>query len=259
MTPRRVLLLGGIDPCGGAGITADVRVLAHHQVDGLPVALACTVQNRHGFRRLAAVPADLWQQALAAALADGEVHAIKIGLCGEVAQLVDLAAALAPLIGQVPVVVDPVLSATAGGFAPGSDLVAAYRRDLLPLATVVTPNLPELGALAPAAGSDELLRLGSGAVLLKGGHGGGETVVDRLHHVGGQCDFRHARLPVGPVHGTGCALASALAAQLARGAELDAAAAAAVQFVHACLQTMGPADASGLPRPLVLPSRTSPR
>lgn len=259
MAGDRVLLLGGLDPCGGAGITADARVLQHFGAFGLPVALALTVQNRHGLQRLAAVEPSLWQQALQAALADGELHAVKVGLLADAEQIAALAELLRPLAGAVPIVVDPVLSATAGGFAASRAVAVAYCQHLLPLATVVTPNLPELDALAGSGGVPWLLELGCGGVLLKGGHGVGESLCDALTTGDGERRFTHPRLEVGSVHGTGCAFAAALAAQLAVGNALPQAAQIASQFVHDCLLAMGPPDASGLPRPLGLPMRTAGR
>ena len=94
---RRVLLLGGVDPCGGAGITADATVVAVHGAWPLPIAVALTAQNRHGFEALAAVPDTTWQRALRAALADGEVHAVKVGLLGGAATVAAVAEALTPL------------------------------------------------------------------------------------------------------------------------------------------------------------------
>lgn len=254
MTPLRVLLLGGLDPCGGAGITADARVLQQFGALGLPIALVLTVQNRFGFRRLAAVDEDLWQDALAVALADGELHAVKTGLLADAAQVEAVARTLRPL--EVPLVVDPVLSATAGGLDPGGDVAAAYRRHLLPLAAVATPNRDELAALAPD-GVAALLRSGCRAVIVKGGHGDGATARDVLHTEAGERAVEHPRMPVGRVHGTGCAFAAALAAQLAAGVPMAEAMAAASRFVHRCLSAMGEGDAAAPPRPLQLPAALS--
>jgi hydroxymethylpyrimidine/phosphomethylpyrimidine kinase len=254
VTPR-VLVLGGIDPCGGAGVTADARTIAALGAEALPIVLALTVQNRHGCTRVEAVAPDLWLAAMAAALADGRCDAIKVGLLADAAQAVLLAERLRPLAGRVPLVVDPVLSASAGGYDAGDALVSAYA-DLLPLAPVLTPNLPELARLGGEPPDRAVARLraaGCLAVLIKGGHGEGTQLVDELHAEGAVQRFVHPRLDVGPVHGTGCALASVLAAELARGAALTSAAERAVGFLQACLAGMGPPDGRGLPRPLRLP------
>lgn len=254
---RRVLLLGGLDPCGGAGITADATVVAAHGAQPLPIVIALTAQNRHGFQRLDAVPVATWRRALDAALADGEVHAVKVGLLGSPEAVEAVATALQPLRGRAPIVVDPVLSATAGGFDAPAALAAAYRCQLLPLASVLTPNQPEAKAIY---GTRPEVALGTGCafVLEKGGHGDGAFVEDTLHWVRGRTCFRRKRLPVGRVHGTGCALASALATRLAQGSDVPAACAAAGDWLFGLLQEMGPAPADGLPRPLPLGRPLSP-
>jgi hydroxymethylpyrimidine/phosphomethylpyrimidine kinase len=260
---RRVLLLGGVDPCGGAGITADAIVVAAHGAWPLPIAVVLTAQNRKHFEARFEVPAPQWRKALAAALADGEVHAVKTGLLGDAACIAEVAAALRPIAAKVPIVVDPVLSATAGGLAASAAAAAAYRTHLLPLAALVTPNLSEAEALF---GGDPANAFAAGcrAVLKKGGHGAGEFADDVLSQPGREVHFRRARLAVGAVHGTGCALASAIAAQLATGADVADACAAAGDWLHELLRKLGPPSPDGLPRPLPLArldaaSGTSPR
>lgn len=255
----RVLVIGGLDPSGGAGITADARVLQLHGALALPVATALTVQNRHGFLQSAEVAPDLWRAALAAALADGPIAAIKLGLLASANQAASLATLLAPLARRVPLVVDPVLSATAGGYeAPGS-LAAVYREQLVPMAALFTPNLPERRAVLGAESPAMACARGCRAVLTKGGHGEGDRLVDVLTTLDSEQTFAHARLRVGPVHGTGCALASSLAAHLAHGSTVMESARAAIAWLQRCLAAMGTAPADGLPRPLALVSGTSNR
>lgn len=261
MTPR-VLLLGGLDPTGGAGITADATVIALHGGQALPIAVVCTAQNRRGFRARFPVPTSQWQEAFAAALDDGPVHAVKTGLLGSVAAVAAVAAALRPVAARVPVVVDPVLSATAGGYEAAAEVAAAYRTHLLPLAALATPNGPELEALA-SGDPGALLAAGCRAVLQKGGHGEGPFAEDVLHTPAGSRTRRRPRLPTGPVHGTGCALSSAIAVRLARGEPLAAACEAAGDWLAALLVALGP-PGDGLPRPLPFAAapdltRTSPR
>jgi len=261
---RRLLVLGGVDPCGGAGITADTLVAALHGVEALPIALALTVQNRHGFTASEDVAPNVWRAALAAALADGDVHAVKTGLLGSAAAVREVAAALRPLRGRVPIVVDPVLSATAGGYDAGRAVAAAFVTDLLPLATLVTPNTNELAALSDVGGRDGSAGAG-GAVLKKGGHDEGEFAVDVLRRAGApDVRFARRRLPVGPVHGTGCALATSIACGLADGLDLAVAVARAGDWLWAKLAALGPAPAEALPRTLPFAgaspiTRTSPR
>lgn len=247
--PRRVLLLGGIDPSGGAGVTTDATVIALHGAQPLPVVVAWTVQDRRAFRACEPVAAASWRKALDAVVADGGVDAVKIGLVADAATAAALAAALSPLRARVPFVVDPVLGATAGGYAPAGDVAAAYRDLLLPLATVFTPNLPELDAVC---GGDpaHALAAGARAVLVKGGHGDGPFTDDVLWHGGSSVTFRRPRLPCGPVRGTGCALASAIAARLAHGEGVPAACEGAGDWLAALLGELGPPRGDGLPRAL---------
>lgn len=248
MTPR-VLLLGGLDPSGGAGITLDAAVVGAHGGAPLPIALALTEQGLRGFRRAHPTPETQWRGALDAVLADGPAHAIKIGFVPDVATAHALAAALAPLAASIPLVLDPVLSATAGGYAGADALAAALREGLAARAALVTPNLPELALLA-AGDPRALLAVGARAVLAKGGHGDGADSVDVLWSAGGRRAFARPRLPTGRVRGTGCALACAIAVQLARGTDPAAACAAAGDWLHGLLAALGPASDAGLPRTL---------
>jgi hydroxymethylpyrimidine/phosphomethylpyrimidine kinase len=142
---------------------------------------------------------------------------------------------IAPLRDRgVPIVVDPVLGATAGGWYASDRLLDVYRNALAPLADLLTPNLEEIERLAPA-GPRELLDRGCRAVLVKGGHAAEDPVEDRLWALAGDSVFRHPRLDVGPVHGTGCALATAIACGLARGDGVEVATRAGVTVLHRCL------------------------
>lgn len=246
----RVLVLGGIDPCGGAGIAADVVVATLHGAEPLPIALALTVQNRHGFTASDDVAPASWQAALAAAIADGDVHAVKTGLLGSATAVRRVADALRPFRGRVPIVVDPVLSATAGGYDAGRLVVAAYVEHLVPLATLLTPNANELAALC-GNDSGQLFAAGCGAVLRKGGHDDGAFAVDVLSRANEpEVRFVRRRLPVGPVHGTGCALATSIACELAAGADLAAAVERAGAWLWARLAALGPAPRGTPPRTL---------
>ncbi len=253
----RLLLLGGVDPSGGAGLTVDAVVAALHGCDVLPVVAAWTVQNRHRFHSREPVPLTWLAAALTAALADGAVDAIKVGMLGDAATVVFVASALRPLSGRVPIVVDPVLVSTADGPAASAALVAACREHLVPIASLVLPNHPEAAALWGGR-VETALATGCGAVLAKDGHGDGEVVDDVLwRRDAAPMHCRRPRLPVGRVRGTGCALATAVAAQLARGVPIDVACRGAGEWLHARLRDMGPAPADGLPRVLPLVTRTS--
>jgi hydroxymethylpyrimidine/phosphomethylpyrimidine kinase len=262
-TDARVLAIGGLDPTGGAGVTADARMLQSRGVHAATVATALTDQDRHGFRGFLPVPDDWLERLLAAALADGPVHAIKTGLFGHARAIAVAARVVAPLLDRgVPLVVDPVLAATAGGWEAEGELVAAYRELLLPRARLVTPNLPELATLAAGA-PQRLLELGCGAVLVKGGHAEAAAdgaIEDQLVRRGDVVVFRHPRVATGPLHGTGCALASAVAAELALAAaagqqppgdeDLERACRVAVETLGRCIRASRHDGA--LPEPLRL-------
>ena len=212
---KRSLLLGGLDPSGGAGVTVDATVVALHGGAPLPIALTTTIQGARGFERAEPIPAAVWRQQLEVVLADGPVAAVKVGYIGAAALAAEVGRALRDIAGSVPIVIDPVLSATAGGMDSGAALVRAYREHLAPVATLITPNIPELEQLAEGM-PERLLDLGAAAVLSKGGHASGPEVVDQLAERGASSRFVRPRRSCGPVRGTGCALASAIAARLAR-------------------------------------------
>lgn len=247
MTPPddlpRVLLIGGVDPCGGAGLTADARTAQAWGVFPATLVTCLTVQNRHAFRSATPVPVAAAVAALLAiaedlAAVDGgegdhRLRAIKIGLVPEPALLNVLLDTIATRFPGIPRVVDPVLGATAGGLHPTPGLIDAYLA-ALPAVDLLTPNLPELAALGgdPA----DLRARGAAAVFVKDGHGSLDRVEDILWAGGGTTAFCHPRLPLGPVHGTGCALATAIACALAHGRSLAEACGEAVTWLQRCLR-----------------------
>ncbi len=243
------MLFGGLDPSGGAGLTVDVAVADAGGVEALPVAVALTVQNRRGFREWQPVPTAHWRAAAAAQLDDAPVSAVKIGFVGDAQAVHDLAAFVREFVPRVPLLVDPVLTATAGGLVPSPALLAAYREALLPLAALCTPNLPELQQLF---GGDPAAALATGcrAVLCKGGHASGPMAVDVLVQASGEHRWERPRRDVGAVRGTGCHLASAIAASLACGVDLVTACARAGDQLAVVLAALGPPPADGLPRRL---------
>jgi hydroxymethylpyrimidine kinase/phosphomethylpyrimidine kinase len=246
-TPR-VLLLGGLDPSGGAGLTVDVRMAHILGVHGLAVVTTVTVQNRHGF--VAAHPAsvEVLRESLRAAVGDGPVQAIKLGMIADAGQLPVVMDECAAQLPGVPIVVDPVLSATSGGMVPAAELVAAYLAQM-PRIRVLTPNIPELAQLAPG-GPTALLELGCPHVFVTGGHAEGDAAIeDRLCTAEGVVVVRHPRLHRGPIRGTGCALATAVASRLAHGDPVEAACRGAVEVL---IESIGRTAAStdGLPVPL---------
>jgi hydroxymethylpyrimidine/phosphomethylpyrimidine kinase len=248
-------VIGGLDPCGGAGITADARMAWAHGVHALTVATCLTVQNRHGFSRLFATPAGLLRESLLAAVGDGRLHGVKVGLAGDADGLRLVMEFIAEHLGGLPVVVDPVLCATSGGLPMDGDLVATYRECFGGM-TLLTPNLLELQSLAPE-GVEQILAHGCPNVLVKGGHGEGAVVEDRLVRAEGETVLRHPRLLRGPVHGTGCALATSVAAHLAAGADLETACRRGVWDVVLSLERT-PNSIDGLPVPLTISAARTP-
>lgn len=206
--PPNVLAFAASDPSGGAGLQADVLTLASLGCHPLSVLTAFTVQDTHGVDALHGLaPAQVQAQARAL-LADLRVQAVKIGVVGDAAHAIAEILAAHP---EVPVVLDPVL-ASARGDALGN--ASALREHLVPRATVVTPNSVEARALG---GAEALIALGCRYVLVTGTHEPGDEVRNTLYSADGVVrEDRWPRLP-GSYHGSGCTLASAIAARLAHG------------------------------------------
>jgi hydroxymethylpyrimidine/phosphomethylpyrimidine kinase len=242
-TPPIALTIAGSDSGGGAGIQADLKTFHAHGVHGLSAITAITAQNTRGVTAVHAVPPGHVRSQLDAVFGDFPVGAVKTGMLGSAAIVRRVARELRR---RQPawLVVDPVMIATSGARLLATDATTALVDELIPLADVLTPNLPEAEALLghplktprdfDAAG-DALLALGARAVLLKGGHAGGREVVDRWYDARGRLDIRHPRLPR-EGHGTGCTLAAAIAAELAKGRAPRTAVRRATAYVHRALE-----------------------
>lgn len=237
---RTALTIAGSDPSGGAGAQGDLKTFHAHGVYGMAVLTALTAQNTRGVSGVHDVPADFVRAQLESILADLPVHAAKTGMLSRAATIEAVAAVLAR--ASLPfLIVDPVMVATSGDALLADDAADLLVERLFPLATLVTPNVPEaerLSGMAITTAGDMrdaaaiLRRRGARAVLLKGGHLAGEEVIDLLYAEGAFREFRQQRVGSGGVHGTGCALAAAITAHLARGAALTEAVARARAFVH---------------------------
>jgi hydroxymethylpyrimidine/phosphomethylpyrimidine kinase len=224
------LTVAGSDPSGGAGIQADLKTFGALGVYGTAVLTALTAQNTRGVTAVHPVPAEFVGEQLRTLFDDVTVHATKLGMLGT-AEVVREVAAVLRERPCGPIICDPVMVATSGSRLIDDDAVAALRTDLLPLTDLITPNVPEAAALlgiAPATTSGELpeqaaalLALGSRAVLLKGGHLGGEESVDVLVTAEGTWLVRRPRVRTTATHGTGCTLSSAIAALAARSGGTD--------------------------------------
>lgn len=218
--PPVALTIAGSDPSGGAGIQADLKTFSALGAYGTSVITALTAQNTRGVTGVHVVPTAFVVEQLETLVADVAVDAVKIGMLASA----ELADTVGDFLRRHPydvVVLDPVMVATSGDRLLDDDAVEAVRR-LLPLAGLVTPNVPETAALlgvAPAADLTELRRqgealldLGARRVLLKGGHLAGPTVTDQLLTQSGPVVLERPRVDTTHTHGTGCSLSSALAA-----------------------------------------------
>src|SRR6202521_4306544 len=226
MTTPVALTIAGSDSSGGAGIQADLKTFAALGVYGASVITALTAQNTSGVSGIHVVPADFVTAQIDAVFSDLDVRAVKIGM---VAQLATIDAIVAGLTRWSPkhIVLDPVMVATSGDRLLATEAVEALRTKLIPLASLITPNLPEAAGLLdePVAVSEasiesqgkRLLSMGCGAVLIKGGHGEGGESIDYLVAASGSVALSAPRIATENTHGTGCSLSSAIAALLAKG------------------------------------------
>ncbi|WP_034161017.1 bifunctional hydroxymethylpyrimidine kinase/phosphomethylpyrimidine kinase [Sphingomonas sp. ERG5] len=235
----RILIIAGSDSGGGAGIQADIKTVTMLGGHAMTAITAITAQNTLGVDRVFPLPTDLVADQFFAVVNDIGVDAIKIGMLGraELAEMVwDL---LIGMPSNLPIVLDPVMVATSGDALNERGTAAAMHR-LLDLATIVTPNLPELAAL----GGEEAILAHGCALLVKGGHGEGATVTDRLLVSDREvARWDSPRIDTTSDHGTGCTLASAIATFLAEGHPLETAVDRARRFVRLALR-----DAPGLGR-----------
>ncbi len=235
-----VLVVGGTDSSGGAGVSRDVATLAAFGVAACPAITAVTVQTHHGVRHVEAMSADLILQQMAAASEASPIGVVKIGMLGQ-AKAIRAVASVLEDHRDIPAVLDPVLVSSSGGRLTDEAAIDNLRDCLIPLCSLMTPNLPELACLlgepeAQCASEAErqgraLLRQGCQAVLVKGGHAGGDVATDML--------FRRDSDPIafsaprlnGTLRGTGCMLASAIAAGLASGESLESSIRSAKAYV----------------------------
>lgn len=241
--PPVALTIAGSDSGGGAGIQADLRSFAAFGVHGTTAITAVTAQNTRAVTAIQMQPVACIRAQIDAVFDDFPVAAIKTGMLGT-ARVVRTVADALETRRHVPLVVDPVLVATSGAALGRDGLVAAMRRHLLPRAHLVTPNVPEAEQLIGArirtrddllAAALRLREAGARAVLLKGGHLHGRDVHDVLVDAAGVNWYSHRRV-AGEAHGTGCTLAAAIAAGLARGETLRDAVRVAIDFVHDALE-----------------------
>jgi len=237
--PPRVLTIAGSDSGGGAGIQADLKTMLALGCHGMSVITAVTAQNSLGVQGAWELPPEAVRAQFRSVVDDIGVDAVKTGMLAS-NSLVDIVAGLLETLpGGTPVVVDPVVVSKHGDSLLDPEAVSSVRSRMLPLATVLTPNLHEVEVLTGIEVRDErdqgaaaraLLELGPGWVLIKGGHLDGDAV-DLLTDGRSEYVFRTARLASRNTHGTGCTLASAIASYLARGLDVPVAVESAKEYV----------------------------
>ena len=241
----RVLVVAGSDSGGGAGIQADIKTVTALGGYAATAITALTAQNTQGVFGIHPVPTDFIRQQIALVLDDIGADAIKTGMLGDRATIAAVAEALAPHADRIPVVVDPVMVAQSGDALLDAGAEESLAAHLLPLAAVLTPNLPEAERLtgltvaepeAMVAAAEALHERGARAVLVKGGHLAGDRLVDVLLHEGGLERYESARIPTRHNHGTGCTLASAIAAGLAQGLAVEPAVRRARRYLQEAIR-----------------------
>lgn len=240
------LSIAGSDPSGGAGIQADLKTFSALGVYGATVITALTAQNTTGVTGIHIPPVDFLKQQLLAVLSDLNVKAIKIGMLAD-EHIIEAVVHLLDKHYNGPVIVDPVMVATSGDRLLKAEAENAVREQLLPIAALITPNIPEAACLLKAEQAvdkitmmnqlDNLLALGPAAVLLKGGHGSGENAVDYLKlRTGEALELTAKRIETRNTHGTGCTLSAAICAYIIKGQDLETAVRSAKSYLTESLK-----------------------
>lgn len=239
-TTYRALTIAGSDSGGGAGIQADLKTFSAIGVYGTSAITAVTAQNTRAVTHIEPLSPVAIRAQIEAVFDDIRPHAVKIGMLGDVATIETVANSLTPYADSVPIVLDPVMIAKSGDALLLTEAVTALKTKLIPLATLITPNLPEAAVLLnrdAVLNSDddtarELLTLGAKAVLLKGGHSQSDTIIDTLATIHSIHHFKHQRVHTNNTHGTGCTLSAAITAGLAAGLPLEQAVRHATHYIH---------------------------
>jgi hydroxymethylpyrimidine/phosphomethylpyrimidine kinase len=235
----RVLIIAGSDSGGGAGIQADIKTVTALGGYAATAVTAVTVQDTLGVHAVHPIPVEVIEAQARAVLDDIGADAIKTGMLGD-RSVVQAVARILDRAAGVPAVIDPVMVAKGGASLLDADAAEAVLSLLVPRAALLTPNAPEAQALTGIAvtstddlrrAGEALLTRGAAAVLMKGGHVPGESVIDVLMTSAGEITFEGPRIDTRHTHGTGCTLASACAAGLAQGLTLEAAVARAWAYV----------------------------
>lgn len=229
--PPRILSIAGSDSSGGAGIQADIKTITMLGGYAMTAITTVTAQNSVGVQAIAPMSGHVVAQQIQSCISDIGVDAVKIGMLHDEEIIAAVTEALKALPEEVPIILDPVMVATSGAALIAPEAITALREKLFPLASLLTPNLPELGHLVGRTLStsddmiDAALDLSSetgAAVLAKGGHTEDDKVIDLLIQPGREAGyFDHKRIETAHTHGTGCTLSSAIATLIGHGQSLD--------------------------------------
>ncbi len=243
----RVLIIAGSDSGGGAGIQADIKTVTALGGYATCAVTALTAQNTKGVSAVMAVPEDFIIEQIRAVLSDIGADCIKTGMLNLPGVVSAVAGIIESEARDIPLVVDPVMVAKGGESLLADEAVVTLKDRLVPLASVLTPNIPEAEALtgevigdaaAAERAAHRLVALGPKSVLLKGGHLSGDTVADLLvDQAGGAEIFESPRIKTTSTHGTGCTLASAIAVSIAQGMDLRQAVVRARAYVHEAIRS----------------------
>lgn len=241
----RVLVVAGSDSGGGAGIQADIKTITALGCYAMTAVTALTVQNTKGVYGVWPAPIDVVLGQIDVTLSDIGADAIKTGMLGSV-ELVESVAERLSRVEDAQLIVDPVMVATSGDILVDKKSIDAVRSELVPLTNLLTPNAPEAEVLSGKSVenvdgqrrvAEYLLKAGAKGVLVKGGHIGGSEIVDVLQTEHGEWIFKNPRVETTSTHGTGCSLASACAAKLAIGQEVQFAVEEAITYLQGALKS----------------------
>jgi len=243
---RRLLIIAGSDSSGGAGIQADIKTASAFGVYAMTAVTAVTVQDTQNVNSIEPVSPKLVRDQIRVCLNDIGADAIKIGMLGSAETVKAVSRTLKRYASNIPIVLDPVILSTGGKRLLGGNAIETLKSTLLPLADLITPNLPEARALTRIGGSDrksveaagrKLMAMGAGGALIKGGHATKQTVDDVLVWIGGVEIYGFPRVRTKHTHGTGCVLSTAIACGLAQGLSLPLAVGRAREFVQHAIET----------------------
>lgn len=243
-TPPRILTIAGSDSSGGAGIQADIKTITMLGGYAMSAITTVTAQNSVGVQAIAPMAGSVVAAQIASCIEDIGVDAVKIGMLHDADVIAHVAGALEDI--EAPIVIDPVMIATSGAALIDPAAIALLREKMFPLASLITPNLPELAHLLErkltnsehmAQAAEILVNQTGTAVLAKGGHTDDERVIDLLHEPQGRTvQFDHARIDTPHTHGTGCTLSAAIATLLGHGQSLEHAVRLSREFVRRAIE-----------------------